>query len=178
MKTILISMFFISNLYALEISSGWTSSYEKEIAISCNDGEENQCNYLCGSDTRCSIVEGYCRDCAGTSLYLKVLFSEMGSRYHNSKRSVDVYDFFDFIVAGDFITISSKSIYNFVTSYNSFELRMRFQELCGYEDPYPIVFLESSARQLGQIRYVACNLPQSGLSIMEMEERVDVIVNP
>lgn len=142
------------------LEAQWTQDYQYELAFSCEGQEEALCQGICQNEAECRVTENFCHNCAGTDLYLRSLFSEMGTTYRSTGKQVSFEEFARFVKSGNFITINSKSIYNFVDSFDSLNLRMRFQTLCGFNDNYPLVFLETDASRFpGKVRYVVC---QSG----------------
>ncbi len=154
----LIALMMSFSAYALtQVVPHWTQDYQYELIFRCEQGEQALCQNLCLNETECRVTENFCHNCAGTDLYLRSLFSEMGATYRSTGQKVPLEEFARFVKSGNFITLNSKSIYNFVDSYDSMNLRMRFQTLCGYQDNYPLVFLETDASRFpGKVRYVIC----------------------
>ena len=157
---ILFALFSQAALAMTKLDAAWTQDYQYELAFSCERSDEALCQGICQNEAECRVTENFCHNCAGTDLYLRSLFSEMGTTYKSTGQQVSFEEFARFVKSGNFITINSKSIYNFVDSYDSLGIRMRFQTLCGFNDNYPLVFLETDASRFpGKVRYVVC---QSG----------------
>ncbi len=160
----LISLFFLLmllsiNTHAYLISEGWNQNLKKEIELSCLLEEEtNLCASLCNNPNKCIVKEGPCRNCAGTDLYIRNLFTEMGTQYHSTNEVVDKKIFFDYIATGNFVSISSRSIFNLTDSFDGANTRLKFMGLCNFSSSDPIVFLnvEPVSRKLKEVRYVVC----------------------
>lgn len=166
---------------ALVLEAKWNKELKKEVTLSCESNEADRCHHLCEDEEKCVIPESFCRNCAGTTMYLKNLFTEMG-RIYVSIRSEEVLltDLLDFIKTRNFVTLTSKSVYNFVDKFDSLTIRNRFQRLCGGKTEYPIVFLEASphSRILGKVRYVFCQNEKDedmSYSVHEMSNDPDLI---
>lgn len=170
---------FISQSQALDLQSGWSQNFEKEVRLSCREGEEEFCLHLCQQKDECVLKEKYCRNCAGTTLFLRNIFVEMGRVYWNSQNSVPFYEFMDFLKSGRFISITSKSVYNFVDRFDSTRIRMRFQRLCSNFTDYPIVFLQARpiSRIPERVKYVVCKDAQKRPVVYYMEDEARVIVD-
>lgn len=152
-----ISLWSLSLWASTELDAHWTPDYQYELLFRCEQGEQGLCQNLCLNETECRVTENFCHNCAGTDLYLRSLFSEMGTTYQSTGTKVSLEEFARFVKTGNYITINSKSIYNYVDSFDSLSLRARFQTLCGFQDDYPIVFLETDATRFpGKVRYVVC----------------------
>lgn len=152
-------LFFLSlSAHALtQLDALWTIDYQYELLFRCEQGEMALCQNICFDKAECRVTENFCHNCAGTDLYLRSLFLEMGGTYQSTGNKVSLEEFANFVKGGNFITINSKSIYNFVDSYDSLNIRMRFQTLCNFQDDYPLVFLEADAARFpGKVRYVIC----------------------
>ena len=125
----------------------------------------------CGEEKMCEFKEGICRDCIGTSLYMTSLFNGMGSIYRSTE-FVRSSELLDLIERGDFITLSSRSIYNHVESFDSDKLKARFQVLCRDGSEYPLVFIaaERGSRLPGDVLYVTC-----GNEVYKMEQKPSIL---
>ena len=174
----LIGLMIILTCGAVELNEGWSAKFDRIINIQCSADDADYCQYICNDEQSCQIEEQFCRNCAGTDLYLQDLFENMGNKYQNSGEVVDLLEFFDFLIGGDFISLTSRSIYNFVDYFDSPALRFRFQTLCNYQNEYPVVFLQTkgASRLPGKVRYVTCADRQGELLVFRMTDYVDVII--
>jgi len=161
--------------FGLEVTTNWNDKYQKEVILNCSaDNYSNTCEQVCDSDTKCVIAEKTCFNCLGSSVYLTHLFKQMGQSYRSTGDIADDYSFVDFLLKGEFATLTSKSIYNNVDRFNSAALRDRFQSLCTNSTEYPVVFLESVGERnaLGKVRYVTC-----GDIVFTMTDNPDIDFN-
>ncbi len=174
----LLSVLLSISSLAFTIESKWTEDFIKILDIKCNQDDSYQCANLCDNYSQCSVKENYCRNCAGDNLFIKYTFKELGGKI-KSTEEVDQDDFFDFITQGNFATLTSKSIFNFIDKYNSFELKERFRSLCKMPVEYPIVFIElnKTSRTPEKIKYVACSNIENSTNIYQLKKVFDVEVN-
>lgn len=168
---------FSFSVFALTgLDSHWTPSYEYEHIFRCEKAEASLCRTICNNETECRVVENYCHNCVGTDLYLRKLFLEMGTTYASTGALVSLDELGRFIKSGNFISLNSKSIYNFVDSFDAANVRMRFQMLCDFQNDYPLVFLETSkSRFPGKVRYVVCQ--NEKMEIFSLQEE-NIILRP
>lgn len=164
--------FSFVNASGLEIETGWTVENTKYLDAYCSEGNQS-CHYICNDESHCRVSESVCRNCIGSSIEMTFLFEEMGrSITSNLAATVDVYTLSDLISSHRFFTLTSRSIYNHVDSFDSFRLRRRFQSLCPDRTRYPVVFLERlSSNRMGQPLYVWC---ESGVFHLELHQNVDI----
>lgn len=159
-----------SNLVSLlSFEEFWNADLRPFLSLTCSGENTKYCSMVCTLDdqSNCSIPMPVCRDCIGTSLLVTNIFEGMGIRYRNSGRIVELSEFFTFLQKSQFVTFSSKSVYNHVDSYDSPVLRNRFKSLCSEETEYPIVFFEINPKgsRLGKVRYLTC-----GNQVYEMSD--------
>ena len=128
MKILLIGMTLISSVSAFEISEGWNEDYNPELTVKCSD-LDRFCLELCQNELKCVIPQKVCKDCIGTSVLMTNIFDRMGVGYRNAGTAVDELELVDFIKAGNFVTFTSRSIYNQTDSFDSPSTRARFQSL-------------------------------------------------
>ena len=165
--TILILFSSIANSY--EFVSGWSPFFEKELKMVCSEGDYS-CDQLCQNDSECLFEEKVCRNCIGSSIYLTHIFDNVGKSIVRREEKASFYELFDLINFKLFSSISSKSIYNHVTGYNSKELKEKFQSLClPYKVEYPVIIFEMDtiSGYLGKPKYLICNDPE-GTQIFRM----------
>lgn len=165
MKIFFIILSFIilqTQAFAIGVEEIWSSDYKPQLKVNCLDGEEAMCSSLCPgnlSGKQCILDQKVCRDCIGTSLLVTNIFEGMGIRYRNRGDEISIYEFVDLIASKNFVTFTSKSVYNHVDSYDSLSLQKKFQSLCP-EGPssIPVVFfdLKPKTNVLNKVRYVAC----------------------
>ncbi len=172
---IIFSLMASNAVLASGITTNWNDKYQKSITLTC--GEDNYsytCSQVCGNESKCEIEEKTCYNCLGSSVYLTHLFKQMGQTYRSTNEETDAYGFVDFLLKNEFVTITSKSVYNNVDRFNSSSLRARFQSLCSNNTEYPVVFLESVGKRhdLGKVRYVSC-----GEEVYRMTDDPDIDFN-
>lgn len=87
------------------------------------------------------------------------IFENMAIFYRNSGEAVEVKDAIALVATGRFVAISSRSIYNQNDSFDSDELRIKFQNLCPSWTKYPVVLfsLKEGTNILDEARYVTCD---------------------
>ncbi len=168
-----------SNFHHLELNNNiesnlsfeeyWSVELEPFLNINCQGDYKSFCQKVCNveADKSCSIPMPVCRDCIGTSLLITNIFESMGIRYRNSGNHISNEVFSEYLSRKQFVTFSSKSVYNHVDSYDSQNLRNRFKSLCTEEIESPIVFFDINPKgnRLGKVRFLAC-----GSTIYEMTD--------
>ncbi|MBF0298424.1 MAG: hypothetical protein HQK51_06870 [Oligoflexia bacterium] len=167
-----------ANSWALRLETKWNNDFKKEIQFSCASGEEHYCINYCNDPFICTQIEDYCRNCAGTNIYIRNIFAEMGRTYWNTKKEVLVDELIQLLRSGNFVTFNSQSVFNFVDRYDSMPIRMKFQRECDFNTEYPTIILEAEpiSRRLGKIRYIVCEGGDLGLQIYEMADKPRVLV--
>ena len=152
----IISICLSLSLQAFEVKEAWNSRNQKIVSITCFNNT-NMCDRLCRDDRQCNIPEPSCTDCVGTSIYMTYLFQEMGRYIRNTHIELDDYALIDLLDSGRFISLSAKSVYNHVDSFNSFALQRRFRSMCSDGTPHPVVFLDQNrSGKAGQPIMVWC----------------------
>ena len=162
MKTLAIVFILLSaTTHALHIDTMWTENSKKYLNITC-DGEAI-CEQFC-TGRACKMQEKVCKNCVGTSIGVTFAFQEMGRSYIASEK-LDDYFIFDLLWSKEFVTLTSRSIYNLVDRFDSMELRRKFRSLCADGTRYPVVFFGTQpSGELGEIKAVWC---QEGIFRME-----------
>jgi len=178
-KILLIFILTSNNAYTISLKSGWDFTLKKSLKISCGENEEFFCEQVCGKEGFCSIREKFCRNCAGDNLFLKDFFNQLGIKYHNSGEEVSPYEFIDFLLLGNFYSLSSRSIFNLNTTYNHPKIVKKFKQLCGEQSLDQIVFLklEEHSRLSREVKYLACQ-SQVGLKFYYMSSRPEILLSP
>jgi len=170
MKTLIFFLILFCSVsnFALEIETVWTETSEKRLAISC--GEDEACVQFCMGNNSCFMREKVCKNCVGTSLKMTYIFEEMGRNLFNSGEAVGPYELFDLLTSTNFVSLSSKSVYNLIERFDSLSLRRRFRSLCLDETAYPIVFFNKvRSGEIGSVKAVWCN---SGVYRMDQDSEV------
>lgn len=148
-------------LFAFEISTKWSDSANKYLELSCRNSYE--CQEFCAGG-QCQVQEKVCRNCIGTSISMSYAFQEMGRAYVSSYE-LDEYFLFELLSRGEFVSLTSRSLYNLIDRFDSLVLRRKFQSLCRDGTQYPVVFFDATAAgELGEIQAVWC---KSGVFKME-----------
>lgn len=163
MIKLLVTFLFLTigfSSYALEIQTNWSESSEKSLSLNC--GDNSACEQFCDGPT-CEVAEKVCKNCVSTSIAMTFAFKEMG-RALVATQGLDPYALFDLLESGNFVSLTSRSIYNLVERFNSSALRQRFRSLCTDGTAYPHAFFEVSASgSLGAPRMVWCESGIYGL---------------
>ena len=110
----------------------------------------------------------------GGTPQMTYIFSEMGTMIV-AEEEISDYELIDLIKSENFISISSKSIYNQHTALNSPELRKRFQSLCPDSKNHdPIVFfgLNEISLRLEEAKMVVCER-EGKIIVKKMSHRGD-----
>ncbi len=157
-RKLILSLVLVTQSYALEFTSSWNQSLTKEVVMSCSQ-DDYQCREVCESETSCTFKEKTCTNCIGTNVYITNIFREMGRIYVNTLTSVSSDSLVELLSSGNFVTITSKSIYNQVDRFNSLGLRNRFKSLCENGAQYPVVFFDMNSKndKIDEVLYVACD---------------------
>jgi len=154
---LLLSIVFSSYSYAYKIESKWSSDYTKSTIVTCSE-EEYFCMDLCSEPLECIQPEGYCKDCASTGIFSTNIFKYIGLSIVNSNVRVIDSTVEELIRSKEFITLSSKSIFNHLTRFNSKALQRQFISLCeDTEYPHIIISVTKISRTPINAKYVSCN---------------------
>jgi hypothetical protein len=164
-------LLFISKLHAQEIEVNWTDSFQKELHLSCHSGAMI-CEKICDAPFLCTIEEGLCHDCIGTSLKMYHIFSEIG-RSIQRVISSPWEEFIIFILAKRFVTFTTKDAFNLIDGYNSLSVREKFESLCPDESLSQILFFEVHpiSRKLDSPKYIYCSF-QEHVEIYEARDSI------
>lgn len=166
-------IFFLSSSMAVTLESNWNDSYQKELSFYCSEGD-TLCMDLCNDSKVCKVPEQTCHNCIGTDITITYIFNYMGKAYTNTGVDALGGDIIDLLKSGEFVTFSSRSIYNHVDSYNSLSLRKNFRKLCSDGTMYPVVMFNKDikSKKVSDVRFVFC---ESGA--YEMRFSNDLILN-
>lgn len=167
----LLGILKISSVSAFEIQEAWNAEYSPELIVNCSE-LDRLCIDLCNNETKCVIPQKVCKDCIGTSVLMTNIFERMGVGYRNAGEAISEYTLVDLIKSGNFVTFTSRSIYNQNDTFDSRLSKERFQSLCSNSTPYPVVFfgLRPKSTVLSEVKYVAC-----GAEIYKMTATPDII---
>jgi hypothetical protein len=171
----LIHLLFKINLtFAFDASEKWLPDNTPNLIFECSK-DERFCIELCGEEIKCSFKEKICKNCIGTSILMTNIFEQMGLLYRNNGIEVSQYEFIDFINKKNFVSFTSRSVYNQTDSFDSPSMKSRFQSLCPGKIEYPVVFFElkDNSNVLKSVKFVTC-----GNEIYKMTASPEVIFNP
>ncbi|EQC50255.1 hypothetical protein M899_0339 [Bacteriovorax sp. BSW11_IV] len=150
-------MILSHNAYSLVFYNQWNQSFEKELVLDCDYGEESICLEVCNEERLCVVKEEVCQNCVANTAQMSDVFTNMGRTYVNTTEIADIDSVIDLIKSGEFVSINSKSLYNMIYEFDSFELRQNFQSLCPVHVGYPVVIFDKlSNGEMGKVRYVGC----------------------
>ena len=135
--------------------------FRKWVELKCGAGNEDMCTQACGQPDQCALREGYCRNCAGTALlYVKDLLDNLGEVYVKVDDTERLNDEWvgAYLRRGAFVSLTSDTVYNYVSSFNSPDLQRKFQSLCPGSTMMPLVFLgvDARTRAVGAADFVVC----------------------
>ena len=144
MKMIGLLLMMISfQVSAVSLETVWTMSSEKELHLYCAQTEDETCLQFCG-DESCIVSEPVCKNCVGTSVTMTYIFKEMG-RVYIAGEKLDDYYLYDLLNNQNFVSLTSRSVYNLVYSFNASSLRRQFRSLCNDGTAYPVAFFSKNA---------------------------------
>jgi hypothetical protein len=161
MKMLILFIFTIlsSNAFSdYNIKEFWDKDYTPKIGVTCTN-KDKFCTNLCKNKTYCEFPQVTCRDCISTSILMTNIFENMSVFYRNSGETAPSIEFINFLKSKNYVSFSSRSIYNQTDSFDSAELQTRFQNLCPNFTKYPVVFfnLKENSNILNEAQYVACD---------------------
>lgn len=170
-NTSIIILFSISSAFSFELLEQWSTDYSPELKATCSSMDQ-LCLTLCDNEFECTIPVKTCKDCIGTSVLMTNIFDRMGLGYRNSGKEIDSSELIELIRSGNFVTFTSKSVYNQTDSFDSAPMKARFKTLCPNDVDYPVVFFSLKERSsiLSEVKYVAC-----GSDIFAMTSTPDII---
>jgi hypothetical protein len=153
MKVVLITLSLLTSL-SMNASYGFTVSpvvrtSGQAIVINCEGKKESFCLETCNQLNTCEIQESVCRNCAGTqNLKLKRIFDSVGTSLIAIGEPRNNQEFIEIIKKGNFITLSSQTIYNYSGVYDGNQARAQFKYLCPnlneFSDQMGILILNSN----------------------------------
>ncbi len=172
---IILILFFlkIQLSYSVEISELWNDQNRPYLILECLP-QDKLCSATCANEGQCAIEQKVCKDCVGTSILMTNIFERMGIFYRNSGNKISTQEFAHFLQDHNFVTFTSRSIYNQTDSFDSPQTKARYQSLCPDQTEYPVVFFELKAKSsvLNAVKYVACQN-----EIYEMRTSPEIIFN-
>ncbi len=168
-----LAFIFSFNITAATVESTWNDQYRKELSLYCAE-DDILCQDVCNDTLVCKIPEETCHNCIGTSITLTYIFNYMGKAYLNTGVEALNGDVVELLKSGEFVTFSSRSIYNHVDNFNSMTLRSNFRKLCSDGTRYPVVMFNRSQenQSVSDVRFVFCDA-----GVYEMEFSNDLLIN-
>lgn len=176
---ILFFSFFSLQSFAFEISASWNQQFKRLITLSCTQDDAHLCANLCQDYQKCEIEEKSCGNCGGENNFLRLFFQEVGQSIISSPNEVSPDQLIDLLISGDFMTLDSKSIYNFVDKFNSLELREKFRRLCPMPTEYPLVFIavHPYTREPEKTLFVTCGQREQSTKIFPLHKVYQLDLN-
>jgi hypothetical protein len=158
MIILLMMLMKISTSFAFEVKEIWNQENRLQIEFQCSS-IDRFCHDLCLKDDSCKVEEKVCLNCVGTSMLMNSIFEQMGLKYRNTQEEVSSYELIDFLNKNNFVSITSKSIFNQIEAYDSPVLKSRFQSLCPENIAYPLVIFElnPTSHTPRSVKYVLCD---------------------
>ena len=153
---ILIFLLTAANSWSLEIKSGWNFKFEKEVTLACSE-DEYFCDDFCDNRKKCIIKEEICRDCIGPTPYLTHVFNQLGKSIVKSEKAYEE-DVLELLGSKNFASINKKSVYNHVDRFNSPRTKEKFEALCDFQVPNPVILFETEniSKKLGKPKFLIC----------------------
>ncbi len=149
---------------AFNIDTTWTEDSRKVLNLSCNG--DDICSQFCDGDS-CQVDEKVCKNCVGTSIAMTYAFREMG-RALVSTQELSAYEIFDLLRSGEYVSLTSRSVYNLIFSFDARELKARFRGLCQDGTRYPVVFYSTiESGELGEVKAVWCDSGVLGMTQLD-----------
>lgn len=161
-----VSVFFQAGGSAFEVAPA-LSGTGQALEVRCREGE-SECQRLCGDAFRCLQAESPCPRCAGTgSLRLKRILDAVGVELRARPPERSPGTFIDLLTSGGWISIHSRTLYNYGSRWNGAGVRTGFRRACesvSGEGGEAIVILsvESGPTQPGSVLGVLCPSKGSG----------------
>ncbi len=179
MKSIVCLTVVLFNLTAfsqVRLSVKWESDYKKYLTLKC--GEKNRvCRNICKANI-CKIEEKECFNCVGTSIFMTNLFQELGRTITSNLSSYYTKGKIYEAIEGNKIFMTSKSIYNIYSKYNSRKVQRQFSKLCrtkSVEDPILVIDVFEGTNEPYQPSFVICQ-DKEGYKVHEMQVDSDIEV--
>lgn len=155
---------FSASIMAFNIDTSWTADSRKVLNITCDD--DNICTQFCDGDS-CQVEEKVCKNCVGTSITMTYAFREMG-RALVSTEEISSYELFDLLSSGNFVSLTSRSVYNLIFRFDARELKSKFRSLCQDGTRYPVVFYNTiNSGELGEVKAVWCDSGVIGMTQLD-----------
>ncbi len=171
----LLCSFIVVNSFALNLSTEWTMESRKMIHVSCEE-DETVCQNFCQGHMACMTEEKVCKNCVGTSIAMTYAFQEMG-RSIVAGDQLDPYFLFDFLSQKNYVTLTSRSVYNLVDSFDSMSLRRKFRSLCQDGTRYPMVFFnKTEGGEFGRAQAIWCDSGVFQAEYLSSPQRTEVEV--
>jgi hypothetical protein len=181
--TLLLSTADASSNKGVEVISYWNLDLQKTVEIHCpenrshNDvfgNEENLCQSTCSDNSFCLIEEGPFRNAASTNNGISYeLFKFMGIHFVNSLERVHPKEVAKLLASRNFVTLTSRSVYNLYHRLDSRTVKRNFQSLCPNFTEYPMVFIEVDdyMRSYKDIKFVLC-LENGEITFSKMDTNI------
>ncbi|MCT4642677.1 MAG: hypothetical protein N4A33_10325 [Bacteriovoracaceae bacterium] len=149
------------------VEAYWTKNYSKEVVVRCSDDKNLLCDVLCEDENLCILEEGMAKNFVGTSISLMNFLNNVGKSILSSGRANEG-DVVRLLQSGNFVTLTSQTVYNLITKVNSKKLQRQFRSLCDDGTQYPLVLAEvfEKTRDVVGYSYVVC---KSG--VYELEDQ-------
>lgn len=176
MMIVLVTLFISQLSFAQVVEVRWTDQFRKVLDISCSAGDKS-CEALCSSASSCTIEEGYCRDCIGTSIKMNTIISEIGNSIQNSGVKLSSDSFVKMILSHNYISLNADDVYNVVDSAQSLKTYRKFEKLCPPGSVSQILFFSVNPkdRSLLKPEMVYCDdFEQISFYGISIEVQVDV----
>lgn len=160
MIKILIALFISFNSYAeFNFSTKWVDYNTKVLKLTCSGEDTYRCDYICQDEFSCEIEEGICRNCVGNDLFITNFFKNVGHLIQSKDYELAQHQVYKPFMFDDFVTLTSDSIYNIITDYDSKKMKKQFMKLCpkGTKNS-PVVFLSVDEFRIPvSISFVSCD---------------------
>ena len=145
---------------ALELWPYWSQDFKQWLRVTCDQEEDVPfCTSLCQQPRECVLAQQYCRNCAGTALlYVKDVLDTLGDVYVGTEEQVSRAQVLERLRSGAYITLTSDTVFNYIDTFDSEALQIRFQRLCWDPSKRPVLFLDAHPRTrvVGRVLFVAC----------------------
>jgi hypothetical protein len=135
-------------------------THGQTLLVNCVPHQNAECISICNSSIQCEITESFCKSCAGTNqLKLKRIFDAIGTSLVAKETILSNQDLLKILVSGNFITLHSRTIFNYTSVYNGDQINAQFQAFCpGSSDSNGLLMIEtdSETHQIGKILGAIC----------------------
>ena len=173
MITLIVLIIKLNLVNAFDVHEVWSDQNKLHLKFQCQS-TDRFCYNLCNQNENCSIEEKMCFNCVGTGLLINAIFEQMGVLFQSTREEISPYELIDFLNQKNFVSFTSRSVYNQIDSYDSPAIKARFQSLCEGSVDYPVVLFELSkvSHAIIKVKYVLCNE-----RIYRMSDSPEVILN-